>query len=219
MSKQVQPGGVVVGVEIDPAQLQRAVELARAAGDAALVDFRVGNAAALPLSETETGSFDLVHARFVLEHVPDPLTVVRQMVRAARPGGRIVLQDDDHELLRLWPELPGFDRIWHSYMTAFERNHNDPRIGRRLVQLLSQAGAQPTRNTSLFFGSCAGTDTWITCTDNLRNVIDTLVPAMLRHQLVSRAEYEKFILAFQAWRNRTDAAMWYGISYAEGRRP
>ena len=37
----------------------------------------------------------------------DPLAVVRQMVRAVKPGGRVVLADDDHDLLRLWPEPPG----------------------------------------------------------------------------------------------------------------
>jgi 2-polyprenyl-3-methyl-5-hydroxy-6-metoxy-1,4-benzoquinol methylase len=47
------------------------------------------------------GHFDVAHARFLLEHVPDPLVIVRTMVRAVRPGGRVILADDDYEGLRL----------------------------------------------------------------------------------------------------------------------
>ena len=59
-------------------------------------------------ADDEWGTFDVAHTRFVLEHVPDPLRVVKTMVRAVQPGGRIVLADDDHDVLRLWPEPPGF---------------------------------------------------------------------------------------------------------------
>ena len=33
------------------------------------------------------------------------------MIKALRPGGRIVLEDDPHDTLRLWPEPPGFDLL------------------------------------------------------------------------------------------------------------
>ena len=72
------------------------------------MDLRSGDALALPLRTEEWGDFDVAHARFVLEHVRDPLGVVRSMVRAVKFGGRIVLEDDDHEVIRLWPEPPGF---------------------------------------------------------------------------------------------------------------
>src|SRR6266850_1948463 len=58
-------------------------QLARAERDP-LLDLRRGDVTNPPLREREWGSFDLAHARFVLEHVLDPLTVVRHMVRAVR---------------------------------------------------------------------------------------------------------------------------------------
>ena len=93
IGRTVLPGGTVVGVEIDPAQLGRARELAAADGEDRLVDFRQGDAGALPLRPDEWQSFDLVHTRFVLEHVADPLSIVRQMVRAARPGEVVTAGD------------------------------------------------------------------------------------------------------------------------------
>ncbi|HEX5132651.1 MAG TPA: methyltransferase domain-containing protein, partial [Candidatus Krumholzibacteria bacterium] len=95
--------GVVVGVERSAAQI---VEGRRQAGAAiAGLDIREGDALALPLRDDEWGSFGVAHTRFLLEHVREPDRVVAGMVRALRPGGRIVLEDDDHDVLRLHPAL------------------------------------------------------------------------------------------------------------------
>src|SRR5262249_48514974 len=79
--------------------------------------------------------------RFLLEHVPDPLAVVRNMVRAVRVCGRVVLEDDDHGTMRLWAEPPGFGPLWEGYICVCDRLGNDPGIGRRLVWRLHQGGA------------------------------------------------------------------------------
>src|SRR5690242_5749955 len=84
-------GRAVIAIERDPDQLARARALATEAGEEHLVELRQGDVLAMPLRPEERGAFDVVHARFLLEHVPDPLAVVRQMVAAARPGGRVVV--------------------------------------------------------------------------------------------------------------------------------
>lgn len=91
MARSVVPLGHVVGVERCPEQLATARRLAARDGEAHLVEFREGDVHRLPLAPDEFGRFDIVHARFVLEHVGQPQRVVDQMVRAARPGGRIVI--------------------------------------------------------------------------------------------------------------------------------
>lgn len=40
-------------------------------------------------------AFDLVHARLLLEHLPDPARTLARLVAAVRPGGWIVLEDMD----------------------------------------------------------------------------------------------------------------------------
>src|SRR5215510_5257091 len=111
MARQVGPSGIVVGIERSTEQLAVARRLVAEAGEEHLVDFRAGPAEQLPLAASEWSTFDVVHARFLLEHVPNPVAVVRQMVRALRPGGRIVLEDDPHDTLRLWPDPPGFQHL------------------------------------------------------------------------------------------------------------
>src|SRR5262245_44657567 len=154
------PQGRVIGVERSREQLARAQELAHVAGEGTLVDFRLGDATNRPLRDEEWGTFDVAHTRFLLEHLPDPLPVVKAMVRAVRPGGRIVLQDDDHEVFRLWPEVAETDRVWRAYLLTYGRMGMDANIGRRLIELLHQAGARPVRNDELFFGSCSGDPDW-----------------------------------------------------------
>ncbi len=219
IARAVGVDGRVVGVERDPAQLARARDFAAAAGETALVDFREGDAAALPLRDDEWGTFDLVHTRFVLEHVRDPLVVVRQMARAARPGGRIVLADDDHEILRLFPELPGFDPVWRAYYETYRAIGNDPLIGRRLPQLLHEAGLRPLRINWVFFGACAGEADFPAFLANLAGVVEGAAEAMTRHGAVTAAEIAQVMADFRAWGRRPDAAIWYGLNWAEGLKP
>ena len=212
--------GRVVGVERSGEQLAEARRLADLAGEGGAVEFRQGDVARLPLRDDEWGTFDIAHARFVLEHVPDPAAVVRGMVRAVRPGGRIVLEDDCHETFRLWPEPPGFDRLWRCYARTYDRVGNDPLVGHRLVSLLHGAGAAPARNTLLFFGACAGqSELLAACVDNLARVLDGVRAPILALGDVDAAGFDTTVAAVRAWGARPDAALWYGVSWAEGRRP
>src|SRR5262245_63036061 len=101
MARQVGEGAPVVGIERSADQLAEARRLAERAGEAHLLDLRQGDAARLSLRDEEWSTFDVAHARFVLEHVPEPTAVVREMVRAVRPGGRVILEDDSHDVFRL----------------------------------------------------------------------------------------------------------------------
>jgi SAM-dependent methyltransferase len=219
MARAAGPTGRVVGIERSGEQLAAARRMARAAGEDHLVDLRLGDAPAPPLRPGEWGSFDVAHGRFILEHVPDPLAVVRAMVRAVRPGGRIVLEDDDHDVLRLWPEPAGAMALWRAYIRAFERLGNDPYVGRRLVSLLRQAGAAPRRNTWIFFGSCAGHPTFPLLAYNLLTLLRGARARIVGGGLLGARAFREATAAIGRWRRRPDAAFWYAIAWAEGVHP
>ena len=212
------PHGQVVGIERDPAQLAAAARLAAQHGEQGLVEFRSGDVLR-PHLGADAGSFDLAHARFVLEHVADPLTVVRAMVDAVRPGGRIVLADDDHGVMRLWPQPPGFNDLWAAYIRTYDRLGNDPFVGRRLVQLLEQAGAQPVRNHWLFFGGCAGMDTFPVLAANMASVVRSARKVMVEMSLVEELAFDETMERYDTWMLRPDAALWFAVAWAEGVRP
>lgn len=212
------PGGRVVGIERDEAQLAGARARAAEAGEADLVDFRRGDVFDPPLAADEWGTFDVAHTRFVLEHVNDPLRVVKTMLHAVRPGGRIILADDDHSVLRLWPELPGWNDLWAAYMRTYDRIGADPLAGRRLVSLLHEAGAAPRRNTWVFFGGCAGMEHFEVVAKNMAGVVRTAREAILSMDLDDRAHFDEVLAGIEVWFQRPDAAIWFAVSWAEGVR-
>ena len=208
-------GTRVLGIERSPEQLARAEALAAEAGEASLVEFRAGDALAMPLGAAEWGTFDLAHARFLLEHVPAPQDVVNAMARAVRRGGRVVLADDDHEALRLWPEPPGVMLVWRAYMRTYDRLGNDPLVGRRLVELLANAGLQPRRISLLPFGSCAGDPTFSAYVANLAAIFVGARDAILATNGVSASAFDAALDALRAWGERRDAALWFALNWAE----
>ena len=219
MAHAVGPSGRIVGVEYSPEQLASARRLADSAGEAELVDFRRGDAAAPPLSDEEWGTFDVVHARFLLEHLREPLPVVRAMVRAARAGGRIVLEDDDHDVLRLWPEPPGFLEVWSAYQETYRRAGCDPLIGRKLPMLLHEAGATPRRSTWDFFGACAGDPAFPSAVANLLGIMTGARDAILEIGSVDARAFDRGLDAVRAWEAIPGASFGYAIAWAEATKP
>ena len=219
IARSVYPNGRVVGIERDAKQLAEARRSAGAAPERDRVEWRRGDATGLALKKSERGRFDLVHARWVLEHIREPERVVKQMIRAVRRGGRIVLADDDHQVFRLWPEPPGFAELWSAYLGAFKHLGCDPFVGRRLVELLHEAGAKPVRNTWVFFGSCAAEPGFPAFVSNLIGVIETARGIITGPLGLSSGQFDGAIGAVRQWSRRPDAAIWYGLCWAEGVRP
>ncbi len=212
------PGSRVLGIERDPRQRAEAERQAAAAGEADLVELRAGDATALPLSEAERGSFDLAHARFVLEHVPDPEAVVCEMVSAVKPGGRLVLMDDDHELLRLWPEPAAVQHAWEVYWRSYALHGHDPLVGRRLGALLTAAGARVTRVTTVFYGACHGMPQFDAVVDNLAGVLRGAAGGLAETGQLEASAMDTALAELQGWRAANDATVWYSLPLAEGVR-
>lgn len=219
LARAAEAGTRVVGVERDERQRAEALRQAEEAGEAGAIELRGGSAEALPLSPGERGSFDLAHARFLLEHVHDPLAVVREMISAVRPGGgRIVLVDDDHELLHLWPRCAEFDRAWRTYWESYRDRGLDPLVGRRMPALLREAGATPTRADMVFYGAVTGERLFDPVVDNLAGVLGGAAGSLDRSGRFPRAEMERALAALDDWRRGPAATLWYSLPLAEGVR-
>jgi SAM-dependent methyltransferase len=101
------------------------------------VTFTQGDAHTLDFPDA---SFDVVYARYLLEHVADPGRVVGEMRRVAKPGGRVGVCENDVSLIRFDPPCPAFERAWDMF-TAFQATlGGDGLIGRRLYRLFREAG-------------------------------------------------------------------------------
>ncbi|MEM7193629.1 MAG: methyltransferase domain-containing protein [Pseudomonadota bacterium] len=216
MAKTVGEQGHVVGIERDRDQISKAEGLANHVGESDLVEFRQGDALNLTMDETEWGSFEIAHSRFLLEHVSSPEQVVGEMVRCVRPGGKVFISDDDHGNFRPWPQPREFGPIWDAYVRSFIRLGNDPFVGRRLVSLLFDAGLTSVRNTSVFFGGCAGDERFEAVADNLIRALEGAKDTMLIDEEFDEASFKAGIDGLHDWKSHPNSALWYTVCCAEG---
>ena len=124
--------GLTVGLEISADQIQ-AVKAFRSSN----LIFCRGDAHILPFRER---SFDLVYCRYLLEHVRDPLRVLREMRRALKPGGRAMVQENNILINQFHPECPAFNRVWHAFVELQASLGGDALIGKKLFALFKEAG-------------------------------------------------------------------------------
>jgi ubiquinone/menaquinone biosynthesis C-methylase UbiE len=135
MSEVVGPTGQVMAVDLDPKFLgesgQSNVEIVRA-------DIRT---AQLPEQ-----SFDLVHARYVLIHLPDYEVALTKMVDSLKPGGWLVLEEPDFSASRGITgdeqELESLRKINQAIEQMYATRGLDYELGLKLPVLMQRRGLQ-----------------------------------------------------------------------------
>jgi len=136
----VGPRGHVTGVDKSRVLMAAARRRAREEGLARRIDFRLGDAAALPL---RTGRFDCVLAVTVLLHVARPQAMLRELVRVTRPGGVVGLQDQDFGTQVLDHPDRALTRL--IFEGVADRMYPEPYSGRTLVRRLVELGLERVR--------------------------------------------------------------------------
>ncbi|MCX7425731.1 MAG: methyltransferase domain-containing protein [Planctomycetia bacterium] len=91
------------------------------------------------------GSFDHVFVCFVLEHLPDPMQVLRRLRALLVPGGTITVIEGDHGSAFFSPPSELAMRAIACQITLQARGGGDACIGRRLYPLLVEAGIAEAR--------------------------------------------------------------------------
>ena len=109
------------------------------------VEYLTGDVQALDLPDD---SFDVVHAHQVLQHLPDPVAALREMVRVCRPGGVVAVRDGDYGGFVWFPPSPGLDRWRSLYYSVARANGGEPDAGRRLLSWARAAGCERITATS-----------------------------------------------------------------------
>jgi SAM-dependent methyltransferase len=138
--------GEAVGVDIQPAQVERARALAAERG-MTNVRFEVASAYELPYPDA---SFDAVFAHTLLLHLAEPWRALVEMKRVLKRGGVVGIADPDHGAMLREPHIPLVDEAHHLLMRVVAHNGGDNYRARHHHQLLREAGfARPTAGATL----------------------------------------------------------------------
>ncbi|MFE2377083.1 methyltransferase domain-containing protein [Streptomyces sp. NPDC059398] len=150
LAARVCPTGSVLATDIDTSWTEAALGAGAGAGTVEVLRHDVAADPPPP------GGFDLVHARLVLVHVTDRDEALRRMVRALRPGGRLLIEDADPGLQPLicpdesGPEQRLANRLRTGFRELMAARGADLAYGRTLPRLLREAGLDDVRADAFF---------------------------------------------------------------------
>ncbi len=135
LARAVGPHGTVLGVDVDAAKIAIAADEAATAGVPGL-RFEVRDV----LTWEPGTSFDVIYARFLLTHLPQPAALVQRIVRWLRPGGVLVVEDIDFRGHGCDPPSEAVQQYVRYYTASVARRGGDAEIGPRIPAMLRAAG-------------------------------------------------------------------------------
>lgn len=130
------PDGHVTGLERAGSVLTQAQTLTQERG-LTNVAFVEGDANALSYAD---GTFDVVFCHQVLQHVGDPVGVLREMRRVVRAGGVVAAREADYSSFAWYPELGALTEWLALYARTARRNGGEPNAGRMIHVWAKRAG-------------------------------------------------------------------------------
>ena len=199
--------GEVVGLDIEPAQLDHARERAREAG-VTNVRFTSGNAYTLPYPDA---SFDVVFAHALLQHMGEPLRALKEFRRVLRPGGVAGIYDPDWTNRVFTPDSSLLELMRSLRVRLYEVSGGSPGYARHQRSLLLDAGF--ARAESYPFAKGGGTPEqleqfrW-----RQRNEFRAFREALSAHGLADGKTVDAIVAEVEEWSRRPDA-MFTGITY------
>ena len=96
-------------------------------------------------------SFDVIHARLLLEHLTGRDVALKRLVSALKPGGWVLIEDLDWaNMLSRKPNVVAYPpertrpnlRVWRALLGVMVANGYDPEYGGKLPTLLTEAGLE-----------------------------------------------------------------------------
>ena len=160
------------------------------------------------------GVFDLVHARLLLEHLPERDDVLATLAAALRPGGWLLIEDFDWATARVVdPPSDAHTRVADACVALFSAHAYDPQYGRRLPRRLRSLGLIETgthaESIQVWADRERGLPQW-------ELLVDQLAPGLLAAGLVEPGDLDAF---HALWHDGETAGFAPLMVSSWGRRP
>jgi SAM-dependent methyltransferase len=168
-----------------------------------------GDARALPFPDD---SFDVGMTIWLLEHVQDAAAVVRELLHAVKPTGRVILTEVDNRTFGFDPPQPAISAWWDAFNRCqAEIGGGDPFVGRKLRGIAEALGAEVLAEEPRLV--ITGTDATRDRTDQLRylrELLESGAERMLAQGCASATMEQAMVTAFDAVQAEPNVAFQYG---------
>lgn len=142
----------------------------------------------------EPGSYDLVHAKILLMHLPDRERVLQELAAALKPGGYLLVEECDiRSIQRVDPPSPLLTRGAAALETFFYFMGADPGYGMKLLPAVKRTGLTVLGTDCQLTAVQAGTPEVKTVSMSLAK----LAPAILKVGLMSEDEIAEAFLQLE----------------------
>ena len=209
LARLVSPGravGVDAAAEIVEAAAAGAAEQAVTG-----VEFRVADVYDLPFAD---GSFAVVHAHQVLQHLSDPVAALQQMRRVCRADGVVAARDSDYEAMTWYPDSPGISQWLDMYRAVARGNRAEPDGGRRLLHWAHEAGfSDVTPSASAWCYASPDERVWWGGLWADRVMESALGDQAVEQGLATRSDLAAMADAWHGWAADPDA--WFAVLHGE----
>jgi ubiquinone/menaquinone biosynthesis C-methylase UbiE len=209
LARRVAPGRVV-GLDASGTVIEEARATAVDAG-VSTVSFEVADLFELPFDD---GSFDVVHAHQVLQHVPDPEAALAEMRRVCRQGGMVAVRDGDYPAMRYFPDEPLLSGAFEAYGALTRVNGATWDAGRRLLHWAHRVG---------FSSVVPSASTWCFATPEDRQwwgdlwadrfTRSSLAEQLVAHGIASAGDLASFADGWRRWAASPDG--WFAVLHGE----
>ncbi len=211
LARRVRPGHTI-GIDRATEIVDAARAAAIASGDAD-VEFRTADVYALPFAD---GSFDVVHAHQVLQHLSDPVAALREMRRVCRPDGVVAARDGDYEAMTWFPARGGLARWLELYCAIARGNDAEPDAGRWLLHWAREAGFSEVRSSASAWCFATPEDrAWWGGLWADRITVSALADQAVARGLASRADLDAISDDWRDWAAQPDG--WFAVLHGEVR--
>jgi 2-polyprenyl-3-methyl-5-hydroxy-6-metoxy-1,4-benzoquinol methylase len=209
LAERVAPGRVVgLDREESPLVAARAEAAQRGLANAS---YAVGDVYALDFPD---GTFDVIHAHQVLQHLTDPVAALREMARVAKPGGLLAVRDADYAAMTWHPASDGLTRWLELYRAVARSNDAEPDAGRRLKAWALAAGlSDVTASASTWCFADPAEVAWWSGLWADRVTESGLAQQAVARGLAAESDLADLAAAWRAW--GAEPAAWFTVVHGE----
>lgn len=177
------------------------------------ITFQVGSVLKLPFQD---GTFDVVHAHQVIQHINDPISALKEMRRVTKDGGIVAVRSSDVSATAWFPDVEGLNQSQSLYMTEARSLGVEPNAGRLLHFWAKKAGFhtdQLSLSTSTTLYSTVEEVAWWSGLWAERVLKSSFAETTVQGGFASWRDLTDISDAWRTWGEHEDA--WYAILHGE----